>query len=51
MVAKNEIKNIFSEESSSIDVFLELLGENFEYTDYIRNVIDDVLLEGGDKNE
>lgn len=48
---QKEIKNIFLEEVSLTDIFFELLNENTEYIDYIKNVINDVLSIGANPND
>lgn len=39
-----EIKNIFSKENTLMDILLSLLGENNEYSNYINEIINDIII-------
>ena len=40
-----EIENIFSKENTLMDILLSLLGENNEYSNYINEIINDIIME------
>ena len=40
-----EIENIFSKENTLMDIVLSLLGENNEYSNYINEIINDIIME------
>lgn len=40
-----EIENIFSKETTLMDILLSLLGENNEYSNYINEIINDIIME------
>lgn len=39
-----EIENIFSKENTLMDILLSLLGENNEYSNYINEIINDIII-------
>lgn len=39
------IENIFSKETTLMDILLSLLGENNEYSNYINEIINDIIME------
>ena len=39
-----EIENIFSKETTLMDILLSLLGENNEYSNYINEIINDIII-------
>lgn len=40
-----EIENIFSKETTLMEILLSLLGENNEYSNYINEIINDIIME------
>ena len=40
-----EIENIFSKETTLVEILLSLLGENNEYSNYINEIINDIIME------
>ena len=39
-----EIENIFSKETTLMDILLSLLGENNEYSNYINEIINGIII-------
>lgn len=39
-----EIETIFSKENTLMDILLSLLGENNEYSNYINEIINDIII-------